>query len=55
MANENLSDCKHKPVKSIKYCKTSDSKMADTVSRYLPVEQEQYSYIINEVQILYLH
>ena len=34
------------------YCKTSDNKMADILSRYPPVEQENYSCDKNEVQIL---
>ena len=36
---------------SIKYCKASENKMADTVSRYPPVEQENYSATKNEIQI----
>lgn len=34
---------------TIKYCKLSDNKMADTLSRYPPVEQEHYSCDRNEV------
>ena len=37
---------------SIKYCKASENKIADTLSRYPPIIEEQYSSTRNEVQIL---
>ena len=37
---------------SIKYCKASENKTADTLSRYPPIIEEQYSSTRNEVQIL---
>lgn len=37
---------------SIKYCKASENKMADTVSRYPLVEQENYSATKNKIEIL---
>ena len=37
---------------SIKYCKASENKMANTVSRYPPVEQEKYSAVKKKFKIL---